>query len=315
MTQIGNPPMTAVSDEACARTLQILDRWNRASRARLRYRFLRHPILIGYPTPARLQKWKRLGFSTQAKARTPWGQRIVVTLPDDVSVALRRNGFFEYELSAFYLRLLKAGMTFFDVGAHVGYFSMLAGRAVGETGRVYAFEPTPSTYRVLALNARAEPNITPVNRAVWSDETEIQLRDYGPCFSAFNSSFTARLPESVRRGLVERRHTVRAVSLDTFAREQGCVPDVVKIDVESAESYVLRGMRTLLTEARPVVSLEVGDMGVDGAVDSRDLIEQVLAYDYRAFELRGGRALPHQLRRTYGYENIVLAPAEAADRL
>ncbi|WP_405736733.1 FkbM family methyltransferase [Streptomyces sp. NBC_01537] len=217
-------------------------------------------------------------------------------LPDDVSVSLRQNGFFEYDLSAFYLRFLKNGMTFVDVGAHVGYFSMLASRAVGPAGRVFSFEPTQSTYDVLVTNARTESNITPINQAVWSEEAEIELHDYGPCFSAFNSAFGAR-SEGVRTGFSERTHSVQAVSPDSFVRDQGCTPHVVKIDVESAEGHVLRGMHHVLSEHRPVVSLEVGDMGVPGAASSRDLIEHVLAYDYRAFELSDGQALPHQPKR------------------
>ncbi|MCQ4079692.1 FkbM family methyltransferase [Streptomyces sp. RB6PN25] len=307
--------MSTVIDEDRTRALRALDRQFRASRTRLRYRVLRHPLRLAYPTPSRLQKWKQHGFSLQVKARTPWGQRIVVTLPDDVSISLRWNGFFEYDLSVFYLRHLQRDMTFIDVGAHVGYFSMLASRAVGPAGRVFAFEPTPSTFSVLTMNAGTEPNITPINKAVWSEASVIDLHDYGPCFSAFNSAFRARLPESVRADLTERTYSVPAVRLDDFVRDQGCIPDVVKIDVESAEMHVLRGMKDMLSGPRPIVSLEVGDMDVPGAARSRLLVEHIMSFGYRAFELHNGRAAPHQLREEYGYENIVFAPSERADQL
>lgn len=262
--------------------------------------------------PSRLRKWKQSGYSVQTKAPTPWGQRIIVTLPDDVSVFLRRNGFFEYELSAFYLRFLKQGMTFVDIGAHVGYFSMLASSAVGRTGRVLAFEPTPSTFRVLEANTRKQHNVTLVHQAAWSETSMLTLHDYGPCFSAFNSVFSPRLPDSDRVGLGERTHSVPAVRLDDVVRAEGCVPDVVKIDAESAELHVLHGMQQLLSGPRPILSIEVGDMGVPDAPASREVVEKVLSFDYRAFEMRDSRVIPHQVREQYDYENILFAPSERA---
>lgn len=302
--------MTTTLDEDKRRALRALDRHRRAAGTRMRYRVLRHPLRLGYPTPSRLQKWKETGHSVQATARTPWGQRLMVTLPDDVSVSLRWNGFFEYDLSAFYLRFLKHGMTFVDVGAHVGYFSTLAGHSVGHTGRVIAFEPTPSTYQVLRTNVGGLKNITAVNSAVWSEPSTIQLRDYGPCFSAYNSVFAPRLPDEVASDLRKRIHEVPAVRLDDYADDHGVTPDVVKIDVESAEMQVLHGMQRLLADARPVVSVEVGDMGLPGVPPSREVIETVLSFRYQAFELHDGRLRPHELRSEYSYDNIVFVPAE-----
>jgi FkbM family methyltransferase len=304
--------MSIMIDERQERDLLALDRQRRASRTRMRYRALRHPWRFGCPSPSRLRQWKASGYSTRAKARTPWGQQITVTLPDDVSVALRWNGFFEYDLSAFYLRMLRPGMTFVDIGAHVGYFSLLASRAVGPTGRVVSFEPTPSTFEVLVTNARAHRNVTVVNAAVWSEPTAITLRDYGPCFSAYNSVFQARLPAAVKAGLTERTHSVQAVRLDDYVRERGCAPDAVKIDVESAEMHVLLGMQEVLIEHRPVVSLEVGDMDLPGVPRSRELIEKVVSFGYRSYELQDGRLRPHVPRDAYSYENIVFVPAERA---
>ena len=301
--------MNTMTDEDRTRALEVLCRRQRIWRSPL-FRVLRHPLRTGYPTPSRLRRWRRIGHSVQVQAPTPWGQRMTVTLPDDVSVFLHRNGFFEYELSAFYLRFLRRGMTFVDIGAHMGYFSMLASRAVGRTGRVLAFEPTPSTFRVLMANTGTEHNVTQVNKAAWSKTSTLTLHDYGPCFSAFNSFFDPRLPDSDKARLSDRTHLVPAVRLDDFVRDEGCVPDAVKIDAESAELHVLDGMRQLLSGPRPVLSIEVGDMGVPDAPRSREVVDKVLSFDYRAFEMRDGRVLPHQVREEYDYENILFAPAE-----
>lgn len=298
-----------MTDEDRARALRVLDRRRRIRSSTLG-RVLRHPLRLGYPTPSQVRRWKRTGRTLRMTAPTPWGQRINVTLPDDVSVFLRRNGFFEYELSAFYLRFLRRGMTFVDIGAHVGYFSTLASRAVGRTGRVLAFEPTPSTFRALASNTGTEPHVTLLNQAAWSKASTLTLHDYGPCFSAFNSFFDPRLPAADQARPAGRTHQVPAVRLDDVVRDAGCVPDAVKIDAESAELHVLHGMRQLLNGPRPVLSVEVGDVGVPDAPRSREVVEKVLSFDYRAFEMRDGRLLPHQVREEYACENLVFAPAE-----
>jgi FkbM family methyltransferase len=299
-----------ITDESRERALRILRRNHRAGRVHLAFRMLCQPTRLGYPTPARLRKWKRQGISVPTKARTPWGQRITVTLPEDVSVALHRRGFVEYELSSFYLSRLRSGMTFFDVGAHVGYFSMLASAAVGPTGKVVAFEPTPSTFGLLTRNTHSQKNVTAVHSAVWSEPSSLTMRDFGVGFSAYNSVFEPRLPKAVRVSVGEQTHSVPAVRLDDYASEHGCNPDFVKIDVESAEMQVLLGMQQLLSGPRPVLSLEVGDVGVAEAPRSRELVEKVVAFDYRSYELRDGRLVPHEPRDEYGYENIVFIPAE-----
>jgi FkbM family methyltransferase len=64
--------------------------------------------------------------------------------------------------------LLKPGMTVVDVGAHIGYYTVLASRLVREEGRVYAFEPDPDTFAVLIENikTKAIPNVLPIQKAV-----------------------------------------------------------------------------------------------------------------------------------------------------
>lgn len=73
MTHTDNAEMSVITDEGRTRALRALDRNLRASRIRLRYRALRHPVRLGYPTPSQVRKWKQRGYSVRAKAITPWG--------------------------------------------------------------------------------------------------------------------------------------------------------------------------------------------------------------------------------------------------
>ena len=96
-------------------------------------------------------------------------------------------GFFEANLSNFFINFLKEGDVFLDIGAHVGYYSILASDLVGESGQVISFEPTPRTFASLSENASRKNNIKVYNNAVLDEEIEIEFFDYGPKYSAFNS--------------------------------------------------------------------------------------------------------------------------------
>ena len=96
---------------------------------------------------------KGLGRSITRKARLVWGDEMTVVYPEIASLGISRYGFFAEGLTRLLLSHLKPGMAFLDVGAQLGYFTMLAAWLVGETGQVHSFEPTPSTFELLNLNA------------------------------------------------------------------------------------------------------------------------------------------------------------------
>ncbi len=272
--------------------------------------FLRRPYPTVFPSTARLRRWRHRGHARLAHGRTFWGDRLRVRLPDEISIAIRRHGFIEYELSAFLLRHLRTGATFLDVGAHLGYFTVLAARCVGESGRVVSFEPTPATYALLAQNVAGLGNVTAVPAAVWSSPGTLSLTDHGVGYSPYNSAYRSRLPAAVRQRVATTVHEVAAVTLDEFVAARALTPDVVKIDAESAEKNVLEGMGRLLGTVRPVVSLEVGDLDVPGAPRSAELVEFMVGHDYRAYELSDGIPRPHRLRSSYEYDNLVFVAAE-----
>lgn len=87
-------------------------------------------------------------------ATTPFGELLVH--PDDefITPALVGGGLWDPSETAWLSWRLRPGMTFVDVGAHVGYFSVMASRRVGAAGRVLAFEPEPGNFALLEENLR-----------------------------------------------------------------------------------------------------------------------------------------------------------------
>jgi FkbM family methyltransferase len=165
-------------------------------------------------------------------------------LPESRGKVLRiLGGTYEPEQTALFVKHLPTGGTVLDVGAHVGYYTLLSSVLVGPAGRVFAFEPNPANQRFLKRHAAVNgcANVTVVESAV-SDATGTARFDFG------SGSGTGHLAEG---GAIE----VRTVTLDEFCGREGLKPDAVKIDVEGAEAGVLRGGEATITSARPVVFL------------------------------------------------------------
>jgi FkbM family methyltransferase len=157
-------------------------------------------------------------------------------------------------------RVLHRGGAFYDIGANVGYLTIIGARLVGSEGDVYAFEPVPANAsalrRNLALNGLARAYV--VEQAVSDDagrQTLVLAHDSGGAAL----SIADRPPDAT--GAIE----VDVTTVDRFVGQAGVrPPSVVKIDVEGAEINVLRGMAATLERHRPAVLVEV-----DGPTDAR----------------------------------------------
>jgi FkbM family methyltransferase len=147
--------------------------------------------------------------------------------------------------------VLVPGSVFFDVGANLGFFTLLAARLVGPSGRVVAFEPHPDN--LVALRANVElndlANVVIVPKAV-SDTS-------GERVFEMSEAATASVTNEVDVGA---RNTigVAATSIDDFASGPSpVVPDMIKIDVEGHEIEALRGMSRTVESHRPVIVCEL----------------------------------------------------------
>jgi FkbM family methyltransferase len=255
------------------------------------------------------QLHRRFGWTARAEAELFWGDRMTVILPDPIGWQLYGYGFYEPDVSAFLVGHLRHGMVFLDIGAHMGYFALLASRAVGPSGQVHAFEPTPRIAAVLRSNTQGRTNVRVHQAAVWSEVTRLRLKDYGPTMSPLNSVLDARLDAETRQRSNVIEYEVDATTVDEYTRQARIRPDFVKIDAESAERWVLQGMQRTLREDRPVLSLEVGDYDVPGVPPSREVLRSVLACGYAAFEIHERGLRPHAPAESYRYGNLILMPA------
>jgi FkbM family methyltransferase len=151
---------------------------------------------------------------------------------------------------------LQPGDCYFDVGAHTGFFAMIAARVVGPTGCVVAFEADPENAALLTVNVErnALQQVKIVQAAVWSRAGEVTF-ERGPAESNRMQGHISESSSAQGAGI-----TVPTVSLDEMVFEGGmAAPKLVKIDIEGAEWGALQGARRLLGGKRPRVLCEVHD--------------------------------------------------------
>lgn len=185
------------------------------------------------------------------------------------------NGEVEPEVQAALQKYLRSGMIFYDVGANIGFFSLLAARLVGPDGRVVAFEADPEIAARLREHAARNdgPNITVEEKAVWSSAAPV-------FFARADSSLSPDrgLGHVVTGGAAEGSHEnvrVETVVLDEYATSI-CVPDFIKCDVEGAEVEVFRGAQKILMESKPMILCEM-----HGEEKRQTLLEEFNRLGYR----------------------------------
>jgi len=265
--------------------------------------------------PVRLLWSKLLEKTCQAtqrtiklKARLFWGEDMNVAFPEIVSCFLYRYGYFEPDLSTIVMTHVKPGQTFFDVGTHFGYYSMLASRLVGHEGQVHGFEPTMETYKIVHSNLGLKSNVTLNNVAAWSEETTLKFIDYGTQWSAFNSLYGAKLEDSIVAKMNPKGYDVKAISIDKYIEKSGVRPDFIKIDAENAEYDILKGMTNTLRNVRPTITLEVGDVNDGEFKNSSACVHFLLEHNYKVFELRDGTLREHEPNKRYSHTNLLFIP-------
>jgi FkbM family methyltransferase len=155
---------------------------------------------------------------------------------------------------------LHPGMVFYDLGANIGLFSLLASRIVGAGGRVISFEPDPEIAARLRANIarNAFTNVTVVESGVWSVTGDV---NFLPADASSPDHGTGRFVNEQSATTAP----VRCIALDDFARDAP-TPKAIKCDVEGAEVEVLRGAENLLRTARPWILCEMHSSANDGAV-------------------------------------------------
>ena len=167
-------------------------------------------------------------------------------------------GYHESEVQELLRKLIVPGTVAYDVGAHIGFFSMAMARLMGPEGQIFAFEPDPESAERIGehvLRNNLQRGIRVLREAVWS--------------------YSCRMGIPFKRGNIKRDHggisadgysppladgeciSVPSITLDSLVQEGYPIPDIVKIDVEGGECEVLKGGRELFSQAKTKLICEM----------------------------------------------------------
>ncbi len=146
------------------------------------------------------------------------------------------------------------GMTVIDVGAHIGLLAIILYKKVGATGKIFSFEPTPSTFKLLKKTIdinKANATVVPINKAV--SEKSGMTSFYVTDIVAHNSNSLANNNRSYGN---EKKIDVEVISIDDLVKEYNLKNiDFIKIDAEGAEYSVLKGSAGVIDNFHPKILL------------------------------------------------------------
>lgn len=187
----------------------------------------------------------------------------------------------------FYLKYLRAGMTVFDVGAHMGELTLMFSRFVGDTGVVHAFEPTKAGFELLTATCTAASlrNVKFHRLALAEQETTVVLHSYGDGYQSWTSQARRPLETYGIDVRVVGTEESPATTLDSYCDTNSISSiDLLKVDVEGAEFQVLLGARRMLEAHRiKCIAFEFGQTTFDMNNDPEEIERYLnsLGYDLR----------------------------------
>lgn len=188
----------------------------------------------------------------------------------------------EPEVAWFITKIVQPGWSCVDVGAHMGYFTLLMAKLVGEKGHVFAFEPHPGNFKKLRANVEINGYASRVrleNLAITDGRSE-RVTLFG------NPDGSSCLWNIIGHDCFGKSNKpqfeVTGASLDDYFAHKAPPVNFIKMDIEGAEVLGLAGMVRILREIRPIILVEFHG-------DAQASQEALLAADYYLFDIENNR--------------------------
>ncbi len=233
---------------------------------------------------------------------------------DEITIKLFKESelckciYFGFELNEieFVKKYLKSGDTFIDVGANIGFYTLIASKLVENTGKVIAFEPTPQVFERLQENIFLNnfSNVETYNIGLSNRRSVLPLNISNNGHDAWNSF--AKLENIESSEVIE----VSVEKLDAFINRTNIRKiDLVKIDVEGWEKYVLEGSENLLkNKDAPVFMIEFTETNAFSAGyylgEIYDLMKNY-GFEWYSYNSSLNSLIPEKKKLHYPYENLI----------
>lgn len=212
----------------------------------------------------------------------PFKLAIHKTLDQYISGDLARNGVWEPFETEVFSRLCKPNDKILDLGANIGWYSIIAAKILNGSGSIMAFEPDGANARVLEMNAAISDEngtIQIFRNAVADKKTEALF---------YKSDTNLGDHRLFSDGSAREASSVSVTTLDSiFSDKQQNLPDIVKSDTQGSEAKILKGAADLFSKGwRPVMILEFWPFGLSQSGDAPlELWNTLVNLGYQIFEL------------------------------
>lgn len=220
------------------------------------------------------------------------GHRMLIDRHDSLELSIK--GIYEPLETRIAEKLVTPGGCVVDIGANIGYYTLLCARRAGPAGQVYAFEPEPENFSLLQQNVRRNGynNVQLENAAVSNTTGNLNL------FISQENHGDHRVYASE----TDERRTVsiRAVRLDDYFADDPPLIDLLKMDIQGAEGRALEGMKTLL-QCRPprAILTEFWPLGLRRAgTNASDMLRLLESMGYQLAHLDERRGEPVSISAT-----------------
>ena len=286
---------------------------DRSLRGYIRY----SPLRIGKQLAWKLYE-QRFSWRTQRRiAATPFGFKVHVQLPDHIQKVIWLTGRWEAVLTEFVRKVLGPGDTLVDVGANIGYYSLLGAQIVGQQGRVYAIEASPTIYKLLQANVALNQadNIEPSNALVTDYDGE---KDFWLSWD-FNLGQSSSVPRADRIQNMRSEGRVRCAALTSLVPADKLLnARLLKIDVEGAERSVLEPLFGKLAQfsRRSIWAVELSpQLSPGGQADVDCIFDAFCRSGYRPYMIKNDYSVAMYLSkpRTVDMEPLSAAPTTQTD--
>jgi FkbM family methyltransferase len=200
---------------------------------------------------------------------------------------------FENSTIKFMRANIRPGMVCLDIGANVGYFTLLMAKLTGKAGKVFSFEPTPTVFNCLDSNVSINKleNVKTIMKGLSNCENGMLMFQYQSGYDTLNSLKRVKWLED--RGVAFNETEIEVTTIDDFASLNDIkVIDFIKIDVEGNELNVIKGMKRIITNNPQMILLfECGERYAEFGYDIADVVEYLSEKNLRCFFLLPTRKL------------------------
>jgi FkbM family methyltransferase len=227
-------------------------------------------------------------LSNVIKVRTFFDRSMLIRFPAGTDIYLTggKTDDAELRLTRFLINELHPGDQFIDIGAHFGYYSLLASVCTGSSGKTLAIEPSQEAYALLQKNTKEHVNITTMNLAIANTEAVIGFYEFPHIYSEYSSVYPEQFQKQkwFRRMHLQKTE-VPCTTLDSLLPKPLDRRSFLKIDAEGSEYDILKGAANLLQQNNAAIIIMEYLNANRGNANHKQALELLAGNGYACFRI------------------------------